>query len=114
MDTEMEMRKHLFFCTEKENEMNIDELIAYLLTPAAQIALIIALAELVKRTGLETRWIPLFDLGLGLVSGICIYGFAMGYGILNGIILGIALGLSACGLFSGIKNTVEKEENDEY
>lgn len=99
--------------SERRNEMSVDELIQYLLTPTAQIALIIALAELIKRTGLETRWIPLVDLVLGLVSGICIYGIAMGYGILNGVILGIALGLSACGLFSGIKNTFEVDDYGE-
>ena len=90
--------------------MNIDELITYLLTPVAQVALIIGIAEIIKRMGLETRWIPVVDLAFGLVSGICIYGLAMRYGIVDGIVLGIALGLSACGLFSGIKNVTEKDE----
>lgn len=104
-----------FLCQEMERDMNIDELITYLLTPVAQVALIIGIAELIKRIGLETRWIPVIDLVLGLVSGVCIYGLAMGYGIVDGIVLGIALGLSACGLFSGIKNVTEKDEiGDDY
>lgn len=88
--------------------MNINDLITYLLTPVAQIALIMGLAEVVKKFGLDSKYIPLFDLGVGILSGVVVYGIAMSYGVLNGIIVGIALGLSACGLFSGIKNTVEK------
>jgi len=84
--------------------MDIGQNIEYLLTPVAQVALIIGLAELFKQIGLNKRWIPLVDIGLGLASGIFIYGIAMSYGLLDGIIIGIALGLSACGLFSGFKN----------
>ena len=87
--------------------METVDLITYLLTPVAQVALIIGLAELVKKVGLETRWIPLVDVALGLMSGICIFGLLMGYGIAQGIVIGIALGLSACGLFSGIKNVAQ-------
>lgn len=88
--------------------MDVGQIIAYLLTPVVQVALIIGLAELIKGLGIEKRWIPLVDLGLGLASGIFIYGIAQGQGLLNGIVLGIALGLSACGLFSGFKNVVGK------
>lgn len=88
--------------------MDVGELIAYLLTPVVQVALIIGLVEILKGFGLEKRWIPLFDLGFGLISGIFVYGIAQGYGLLDGIVLGIALGLSACGLFSGYKNVIGK------
>ena len=88
--------------------MDIGQIIEYLLTPVAQVALIIGLAELCKQIGLNKRWIPLVDLGFGLASGIFIYGIAMNYGLLDGIIIGIALGLSACGLFSGFKNVTGK------
>lgn len=87
--------------------MNTNEIITYLLTPVAQVALIMGLAEVCKRMGLAKRWIPLVDLVLGILSGVAVYGQALGHGTVNGIILGIALGLSACGLFSGIKNTME-------
>lgn len=89
--------------------MNIDELNAYLFSPVAQVALIIGLAELIKKIGLDKKYIPLVDVLLGLASGICIYGIEMGYGVTNGILLGLALGLSACGLFSGVKNLTETE-----
>ena len=91
--------------------MDVSTLITYLLTPVAQIALIIGLAELAKRSGCPHRYIPLLDLGLGLVSGLCIYHLTMHYGIAESCVLGIALGLSACGLFSGIKNTTQSEED---
>ena len=87
--------------------MSANELLAYLITPVAQVACIIGVAEIIKRVGCPTRWIPLIDLGLGLLSGIFVFGMLMNMGIGNGVVMGIALGLSACGLFSGIKNTME-------
>ena len=86
-----------------------------LLTPMAQIALIMGLAEVCKRLGIKNKYIPLIDLALGLVSGICVYGLAMGQDMTESIVLGIALGLSACGLFSGVKNvTQERVDEIEY
>ena len=92
--------------------MDINELIAYLITPTAQVAIIIALAEIIKRLGCPARWIPLVDLGLGLISGVCVYGIMMNYGIPTGILLGIALALSACGLFSGVKNVLNTDQSE--
>lgn len=88
--------------------MDINDLITYLLTPIAQVALIVALAEVAKRVGLKSRWIPLVDLGLGIVAGLAIYTAHLGYTPIEGIIVGIACGLSACGLFSGVKNVMDK------
>ena len=87
--------------------MDIQELVTYLLTPIAQIALIIGLAEVCKKVGFPVKYIPLIDLALGLISGICVFGIAMDLGIANGVLVGLALGLSACGLFSGIKNVAQ-------
>ena len=89
--------------------MDIGELTVFLLTPAAQVALIIGIAEIIKRAGCPTKYIPLVDLALGLISGIFVFGRIMNYGIDISIVVGVALGLSACGLFSGIKNIAEKE-----
>ena len=86
--------------------MDINDLVTYLLTPVAQIALIMALAEVAKRIGLKTKWIPLLDLGLGIVAGLAIYTAHLGYTPIEGIVVGIACGLSACGLFSGVKNLI--------
>ncbi len=88
--------------------MDINELITYLLSPVAQIALIIGIAEVFKKIGFKVKYIPLLDLVLGIISGVAVYGLMLGYGVQTGIIVGISLGLSACGLFSGIKNVREE------
>lgn len=92
--------------------MNIDELINYLFSPVGLAALVIGIAELCKRCGLPSKWIPLVDVVLGIVGGFFVFGLEMGYGAFKGIIIGIAIGLSACGLFSGIKNTIGSEEDN--
>lgn len=84
--------------------MNTDELINYLLSPVGLTALVMGIAELCKKCGVPNKWIPLVDVLLGLLSGIFVFGFEFNYGLLKGFIIGLAIGLSACGLFSGIKN----------
>lgn len=91
----------------------MDELINYLLAPAGQVALIIGVAQLVKNLGLNAKYIPLVDVLLGLVSGLVVYGHEMKLGLLRGVMIGLAIGLSACGLFSGIKNIVERGKGDD-
>ena len=89
--------------------MDINELITYLLTPVAQVALIIGVAEVVKRQNwFSKNYIPILDLILGILSGVLVYGIMLEHGIGIGIIIGIAEGLSACGLFSGVKNVREE------
>jgi hypothetical protein len=89
--------------------MNLDELIKYLLTPVGQIAIIMALAEMIKRLDIVSKkFIPLIDVALGIISGLVVFGYSMGLGAIKGVILGLAIGLSACGLFSGIKNVTKK------
>ncbi len=85
-----------------------NDLIQYLLSPVIQIALIVGLAEMFKLLGIQKRWIPLVDLVLGLMSGFFVYHIYFQNGIIESFVLGIALGLSACGLFSGIKNVMGK------
>lgn len=87
--------------------MDINELTAYLFTPVVQIALIIGIAEVVKKLGLNSKYIPLVDLGLGLIAGLFIYTANFGHTAIEGVVIGIALGLSACGTFSGIKNLTQ-------
>lgn len=82
----------------------VDELLEYLLTPTAQIAITMGLAEVLKRTGVfDAKLIPFINLFIGLMCGVFVYGFILQYGILKGTVLGIALGLASGGLFSGIK-----------
>ena len=78
------------------------------LISATEVAIIIALAELWKKLELPKRWIPLFDVGMGLIFGLV--GFFLGKtDLYTAIVIGLAEGLSACGLFSGTRNTLQKD-----
>lgn len=71
------------------------------ITPAIQVSLIVGLAEVFKRIGLEAQWVPVIDVLLGLLISFCMYDNNR---ISERVVIGICLGLEACGLFSGIKN----------
>ena len=88
-------------------------IVSEVFTPTAEVGLIIALAEVVKRFGCPHKWIPLFDIGFGVLMGIFVHGIAENMGVIKGIVFGIALGLSACGLYSGVKNVTEKGDENE-
>lgn len=90
----------------------MDDLLNYLLAPVGQVALIIGLAQMVKGLGLSKKWIPIFDVVLGIISGLVVYGYEYHLGLIRGFMLGLAIGLSACGLFSGVKNIVEKAKGE--
>lgn len=90
----------------------MEDLINYLLAPAGQVALIIGLAEAVKSIGFPKRYIPIFDIVLGLISGLVVYGYEYHLGLVKGFMLGLAIGLSACGLFSGIKNILKRGDDE--
>ena len=65
------------------------------------IGVIIALAELLKKVGINAKYIPIADLILGLVAGfVYLYPGDVKMAVLYGIIAG----LSAAGLYSGVKN----------
>lgn len=93
--------------------MEVKELINQLITPMGQVALIMALAELCKQLGLDKKYIPIIDVILGLVSGLGVFCLLLHYSVPESIILGLALGLSACGLFSGVKNITQGAKGDE-
>ena len=79
----------------------MEELLAYAGIPA--VLLIIGLAEIAKQLGFNVKFIPVLNIILGLVAGI---GLNMD-DIVKGIFVGLAVGLSASGLYSGVKNTKE-------
>lgn len=90
--------------------MEATDLLTYLVSPAAQVAFIMAIAELAKNYGFPTKYIPILDVVLGVLIGIAVHTLSQGLGVVEGIILGLAAGLSACGLFSGTKNVIKKED----
>lgn len=90
----------------------MEDLLNYLLAPAGQVTLIIGLAEAAKGIGFPKRYIPIFDIVLGLISGLVVYGYEYHLGLVRGFMLGLAIGLSACGLFSGIKNILKRGDDE--
>ena len=85
----------------------MDEFVNELLTPASQVVIIMGIAEACKKAGVPNRYIPVIDLLLGMLSGLVVFSVAYGNDLIESCVMGIAMGLSACGLFSGIKNTLE-------
>jgi len=66
-----------------------------LLTPAVTISVVMGLVEVAKRTGLGSRFLPLLAVALGVGS------FFLGF--TDSVLIGLAVGLSSVGLFSGAR-----------
>lgn len=70
----------------------------------AIIPLIIGVVELLKSVGLPRKFSALGAAVLGILIGVF---YMYPKEIPKGIIIGLSLGLSASGLYSGTKNTVQ-------
>lgn len=68
------------------------------------IAVIIALGQLLKNTGVSAKYIPLVSLALGIVAGLVFFDGS----IANQILTGIVAGLSASGLYDHTKIVTKK------
>lgn len=68
------------------------------------IPLIIGLVELFKGLGLNKKFLPVVSLFLGITAGVF---YLYPEDLKGGILVGIMLGLSASGLYSGTKHTIE-------
>ncbi len=75
----------------------------------AIIPLLIGVLEILKRLGISKKIVPVISVVLGVGLGIVL--FADGDTI-TGVIKGIFIGLSAVGLYSGTKNTIEGTKLD--
>lgn len=71
------------------------------------IPLILGLVELCKKAGVNKKILPFIALVLGIVIGVV---YVTDFDLKQGILVGVMLGLSASGLYSGTKNTVEKDD----
>ena len=89
--------------------MNNQDLVVMIMNPTIQVAMIVGIVEVLKRVGFNKKALPIIDVVLGLVFGIVVYGYLQELGTIQGVLIGLALGLSACGLFSGIKNIAQHE-----
>lgn len=72
----------------------------------ALIPLIVGLVQVLKTMGLSRKFLPLAAIIFGIGGGIF---YVYPDDIKGGIIVGIMLGLSSSGLYSGTKNTFEKQ-----
>ena len=79
-----------------------------LIAPAICIAIIIAIGQLLKRFGLETKWMPLIAIALGLILNFG--GKVVGAANWELAVSGIVIGLTAVGLYSATKNTIELKD----
>jgi len=79
----------------------MEDLLAYAGIPA--VALIMGIAELLKKVGFNVKFIPIVNVVLGLVVGVVLNQ----NDVIEGIFTGLAVGLSASGLYSGTKNIKE-------
>ncbi len=72
------------------------------------IPMIIGIVEVLKRAGLPIKYSPLASLVLGLLFGLFfIESFK------EGLIVGLMVGLSATGLYSGSKNLMKMNNNNQ-
>lgn len=95
--------------------MDINTLITYLISPAGQVALIMALAELIKKQELfASKYIFYVDLIFGALLGVGVFWIYQGMHPVLAILAGLGEGLMAAGVFSGIKNLREAYDDPEF
>lgn len=87
------------------DESNVFEMYDILILP-----LILGLVELFKVLGLNPKYSPLVAIFFGIVLGVV---YLTDFDWKQGILVGVILGLSASGLYSGGKNTFEKREKND-
>lgn len=75
-----------------------------LLSFSTLTALTVGLTEVIKRVGMPDRFVPLTAVVVGIV--LVVLGGLTSLTSLS-ILAGIAIGLSAVGLYSGVKNTIK-------
>jgi len=74
------------------------------------VGLIVALVQFIKMIGFPQKLAPVLAVVLGVVFGFVAFGTS---DPTQSVIMGLAAGLSAIGLWSGVKNTLEGMRQDE-
>lgn len=74
---------------------------------AVIVGVIIGLIEMFKQLGLPKRYAPVVAVVLGVVMGI-VYAFPDNPKM--GVLVGLTMGLTSVGLYSGTKTAVNKKE----
>lgn len=78
------------------------------LSSGVLLGIIIGVVQLAKKAGLPSKFAPLLAIGVGLAFSLFNF-FVSDLGLKEAVFTGVVFGLSAVGLFSGVKNLVEKE-----
>lgn len=76
---------------------------AFEISLAVLVAVVIGLTEVGKNIGLPTRYAPLLAIACGIVGTIGLSFFEL---TATTIIVGIVVGLTACGLYSTHQTTI--------
>ena len=71
------------------------------LETGAVVVLVIAICEAVKRAGLNTRYVPILSIVLGIAGSLLFGGVSWAV-----TLVGVVAGLTSSGLYSGFKKTV--------
>lgn len=71
------------------------------------IPLILGCVELFKRAGVSKKVLPFIAMVIGIAIGVV---YITNFDWKQGVLVGAMLGLSASGLYSGTKNTMEKSD----
>lgn len=74
------------------------------------VPFILGLVELFKKMGVSKRFLPLIALLIGIAIGVV---YIADFDWKQGVLIGGMLGLSASGLYSGTKNTIEKNNENQ-
>lgn len=72
------------------------------------VAVILGLVEVLKTLGLTEKFAPVASIALGIMGGV-IYLYPQD--LKAGILMGLIMGLSASGAYSGTKTLLEKKIN---
>ena len=67
------------------------------------VPILIGILEAIKRSGFNSKFIPVLSIILGVLLGIVFTGFE----VKEGIMAGLYIGLSAVGLYSGVKSVTQ-------
>jgi hypothetical protein len=78
-----------------------------LLFGIAVVPAIVGLVEVGKDLGVPTRVAPALAVLFGILAGLAQL-YAGQWPWIQAVVLGISLGLSACGLYSGAKTVIQK------
>lgn len=89
----------------------VDDLISYLFLPVAQGGIILGIVEAIKKWGLRRKYLPSAAIVVGAICGILVYGILIGYGVLKGAMIGIALGMASNGSFEFGKYCVRDDKD---